>query len=48
MLTPTDLEVLAEGLGAGGTLQLSGHVLAWACQHPLWWGVAGGSLMEVV
>lgn len=47
VLPSTDLEVLAEGLGAGGTLQLSARDLAWACQHPLWWGIAGGSLMEV-
>lgn len=41
---PTNLEVLAEGFGAHGALQLCAQALAAADQCPLRYGVAGGCL----
>lgn len=43
----TDLEVLAEGFGAHGTLQLGALALAAAGQRPLWYGVTGSCLAVV-
>lgn len=43
----TDLEVLAEGLGADGALQFGAEALAAAGQRHLWYRVTGGRLAVV-